>query len=68
MNHVELQAVNATEAESSSYFKAGAWNCIFKPPLAISHHYSYILGDDQPDTQQIQFNEPILHQTSPIDF
>ena len=67
-NHVELQAVNAIEPESSSHFQAGAWNCISKPPPADFHNYSYVLGDDQQDSQQMQFNQPILHQTSPTGF
>ena len=67
-NHVELQAVDATEAESSSHVKAGDWICISKPPPAVSHNYSYVLGDDKQDSQQMQFNQPILHQTSPTGF
>ena len=67
-NHVELQAVDAIEAESSSHVKAGDWICISKPPLAVSHNYSYVLGNDQQYLQQMQFKQPISHQTSPTSF
>ena len=67
MNHEELQPVNTIEAESSSHFKAGAWNCISKPPFAVSHNCSYVLSDDQHDSQNA-INQPILHQTSPTGF
>ena len=35
-NHVDFQAVNAIEAESSSHVKAGDWNCISNLHLQFS--------------------------------
>ena len=64
-NQVDLQAVKAIKAEFSSHVKAEDWNCISKPPSAVFHNYSHVLRDDKQYSQQMQFNQPILHHTSP---
>ena len=63
-----LQTVNAVDAESSSHIKAGDWNCISNPPPAAFHNYSYVLGDDQKYSQQMQFIQPTLYHISPTGF
>ena len=63
-NHdVDLQTVNAVDAESSSHIKAGDWNCISNHPPAAFHNYSYVLGDHQKYSQQ-----PTLYHISPTGF